>query len=186
MTDKTTKGPGKGTAGSPWEGNEVLNNTQLGKDAISHVEELYNIKLNPAQKRIVGVEGFVDGYYKNSDGVLTYGIGQTGEHIQKGFLSAFEAHQDKVENIFGPIGMMSEAVSSELIQLMYRGDVKKSHKWVDMFKKANYKGAAIELLDHAEYKRHKASGKEKGITKRLERASKVISEYNPIYETGEE
>jgi hypothetical protein len=174
-----------GTAGSPWEGKDIHKHAYYGKKAVSHFEGLYNIKLTKPQKRIVEVEGFVNGYYKDHKGILTYGVGQTGEHIQKGFFSAFEDRQDKVEDIFGPVGMMSEDVSSELTQLMYRGDIKKSHKWVGMFKEGRYKDASVELLDHKEYKGYKAEGKTNSITERLERASSVIGTYKPTYQTGE-
>jgi hypothetical protein len=185
MINAAEQGLGTGTVESPWEGASITKNSYRGEEAVTHIESLYGITLSNAQKRVVSLEGFVPGYYKDSKGNLTYGVGQTGEYIQKGFYSSFEDHQDRVETVFGPIGMLNEEVSNELIQLMYRGDIEKSNKWVGLFNKANYKGAALELLDHKEYRGYKESGIANSITERLEKASKVISEYNPTYETGE-
>jgi len=186
MISNTEQGLGTGTVESPWEGDAITRNSYQGQEAVTHIESLYGIKLSNAQKRVVSLEGFVQGYYKDSKGNLTYGVGQTGEYIQKGFYASFEEQQDRVETIFGPIGLMSEEVSTELIQLMYRGDVKSSHRWVELFNKADYRRASLELLDHSEYKGYKESGKDNSITKRLEDASKVISVYKPTYETGVE
>lgn len=176
---------GTGTAVDPWDGKTLSQNTYYGKKAVSKYEELYKVKLTKPQRRITEIEGFVNGYYKDHKGILTYGVGQTGEYIQKGFIKGFEEKQSKVEDIFGNVERLGEDLSSELIQLVYRGDVKASHEWVSKFNTGDYTGAAAELLNHKEYQKLKSDGTINSITKRLEVASTVIGQYSPTYETGE-
>jgi len=175
---------GDGTSINPWAKDEVPRHTYYGKDAVKKYEEMSGTKLNNAQKRIVEIEGFVNGYYKDHKGILTYGVGQTGEYIQKGFQAAFEDKRDFVENIFGPSGVVGEKMSTELIQLAFRGDIKPGYRWVKMFNEGDFEGASVELLNHQEYKEYKAAGKENSITKRLEVASNVMKTYKPIINTG--
>lgn len=176
---------GDGTSINPWTKGEVSRRTYYGKDAVKKYEEMSGTTLNKAQKRIVELEGFVNGYYKDHKGILTYGVGQTGEYIQKGFQAAFEDKRDFVENIFGPSGIIGEEMSTELIQLAFRGDIKTSHLWVKMFNEGDFQGASVELLNHKEYKEYKEAGKDNSITKRLEAASNMMKTYKPIIYTGE-
>ena len=64
------------------------------------------------------------------------------------------------------------------MSLMYRGDIKKNHRWLASFNKGDYEKASKELLNHKEYiqlkKRKKDTGKDSGIIKRLEEASEYI------------
>ena len=177
--------PGTGTALDPWYGESLSQNVYYGKKAVAKYEELYKVKLTKPQRRITEIEGFVNGYYKDYKGGLTYGIGQTGEYIQKGFIEGFKDKLNKVETIFGNVERLGEGLSSELIQLAYRGDVKASHDWVSKFNTGDYTGAAAELLNHKEYQKLKSEGTINSITKRLEVASTVIGQYTPTYETGE-
>jgi len=75
-------------------------------------------------------------------------------------------------------------MSTELIQLAFRGDIKPGYRWVKMFNEGDFEGASTELLNHQEYKEYKAAGKENSITKRLEVASNVMKTYKPIINTG--
>lgn len=169
---------GNGTKESPWEGSDVRSNQFYGKSAVTQVEKNLKHKLTIAQKRIVSIEGYVPGYYLDSKGITTYGVGQTGEYMEQSFLPIYNKMYDRAESIFGSMGNMPEDLQGELLQLVYRGDAKKSHNWVQQFKKGYLKKAADSLLVHREYMDLKASGTTNSITKRLEDASGMLIKYD--------
>ena len=169
---------GDGTFDSPWKGADVQANQFYGKGAISRVEKSLKTKLTLAQKRVVEIEGYVPGYYLDTKGIKTFGVGQTGEYMGGSFLPTFEKMYDRTEDIFGSMIEMPEELQAELVQLVYRGDAKKSHNWVHQFKKGFYKQASDSLLVHREYMDYKKAGTDNSITKRLEAASAVMAKYD--------
>jgi len=175
----------KGTKENPWTKGEVPKHTLYGNAAIKEVESIYGIKLTAPQKRIVTLEGFVPGFYKDDRGVMTYGVGQTGEWIDKGFVAAYEHHQDLAEDIFGSFNRFTPELQGELMSLTYRGDVKRGYNWVRQFNQGNYEEAADQLLIHREYMDRKASGKKDGVVKRLEDASNIIKNFVPQLRVGD-
>jgi len=60
-----------------------------GNKAVQKMEKLLDRELTPTEKKIVAKEGYVDGYYRDSirsekhpEGVLTRGVGQTGDYTK--------------------------------------------------------------------------------------------------------
>jgi GH24 family phage-related lysozyme (muramidase) len=155
-----------------------------GDRAVKEVERQLGRPLSYAEKRVVQEEGFVPRKYYDSKGIVTYGVGQTGDYIEKGFPAAFKDHAERTKKYFKDFDYLPESVQAELIQTMYRGDVlnKKGEpwKWVNYFNKGDYKEAARELLDHKEYKKYKtrrdAGDSDAGgnIPERLEAARDAI------------
>jgi len=147
--------------------------TYHGQQAVDKVEAQEG-PLDATEKRIVEVEGLVDGEYEDDKGVITSGVGQTGENIGKPFKETVAKYVKRTKGVFEGFDDFSEELQAELVQLTYRGDVKSSYKWVKHFNKGDYQLAATELLDNKDYLKRKADGDD-GVTKRLEEASEVIA-----------
>ena len=126
-----------GTKDNPYESSDKAPASVYfrGTDAIAEVERRLkltdkNRKLTELEKRIIGLEGFVDGYYLDSKGVLTRGVGQTEEYAKgdnslSGFDGALKKHVDRAKKRPGMenFNSYSPKLKAELIQAEYRGDL---------------------------------------------------------------
>lgn len=126
-----------------------------GTKAILEVEKLEQRKLSPIECRIVEEEGFVPSIYKDTKGILTYGVGQTGKYISMGFKASFQAHVEKTKKMIKGYETFPEYLQEELVQCCYRGDLGMSPLTVKLINQGMYMKAAEEFLNHAEYKAHK-------------------------------
>lgn len=167
----------KGTRANPWTNAEARSNALFGDNAVAEMKKRIGRNLTLAEERVVRLEGLVPGFYQDSKGILTYGVGQTGVWMSKGFVASFNHHADKTKDIFGDLGQYPEEIAAELIQLTYRGDAKKSYNWVEAFNNGLYDVASKELLNHTEYNDYKAKGVNNSITQRLEEASNAFANY---------
>jgi len=147
--------------------------TYHGQSAIDKVEAAEG-PLSTIEKRVVEVEGFVDGEYEDDKGITTSGVGQTGDNIGKPFKETVVKYINTAKRVFKGFPDFSEELQAELVQLTYRGDVKSSYDWVGHLNKGDYDLAAEELLVHKDYQARKDAGGD-GVTKRLEEASEVIA-----------
>lgn len=121
-----------------------------GSEAVREVEKREG-KLTPAQKRVVREEGFVDGLYKDTKGIVTSGVGQVGEFINKGFKASYEEHVNRTRGMTKDFDKLPDYLKEELIQSTYRGDWSGSPMTRDIFNSGGYKAAAREFLNHEEY-----------------------------------
>ena len=159
--------------------------TYHGADARRKVEENLGRPLTPLERRIVDVEGYVPGTYRDTVrskehpiGVLTGGVGQTGEWIAKGFPAALEHHVQRARGRATTFDTLPEYLQNELVQSEYRGDLAlksgKTSKAVKLLDKGEYAAAADEFLRHAEYLKPETS---RGIKDRLEATSNAMRRY---------
>ena len=164
-----------------------------GEKAIKQVE-LREGPLSKKQKRVVAIEGFVDGYYKDHKGIKTYRAGQTGEFMNKGFIASYNSFEKEVQKTFKDYSTLPEYLQSELVQLAYRGDVynpknKKPYQWVTDFNEGKYKISASELINHDEYREYKSSfnpiTRNNSIVKRIDAARESILQYGKERQTSE-
>tara|TARA_Y100000385_G_C13053994_1_gene621123 strand:- start:65 stop:1789 length:1725 start_codon:yes stop_codon:yes gene_type:complete len=157
------------------EGGEHV--VHYGRDAVNEVVKREGA-LTPEQEYVVKHEGFVDGEYKDTKGIVTSGVGQTGEFIGRSFKETYEGQQKRVKEKIPNYDNLSANHQKALMSLGYRGDMKKDYKWVELFNKGEYDKAAIELLNHKEYLKYKKIAREggdvSGIIGRLEEASELI------------
>ena len=124
-----------------------------GANAVAKVQALLGTRLSPAQERIVDIEGYFKGYYKDSEGNTTYGVGQTGKYMTpKGFFTAFEEEKARTASKIKNFKKLPEYLKTEFIQSGYRGDIFGSPKAIELFNKGDYKKAAITFLDHNNYR----------------------------------
>ena len=181
-----------GTRENPYKSSkDIPSSLKLsGPSAVKKVEQLIGGSLTLAQRRVVEEEGFVNAFYYDDakKPVLTYGIGQTNEYIDKGFLESFNAHKKRAMEAIPKLKDMPEELQAEIIQLEYRGDLRSKdtgnlYKWVNQMNNGEYSAAAQELLNHKEYKRRLAQGGD-GVTRRLKIAQNTISKFATNVEMG--
>lgn len=144
-----------------------------GASAVNKVEELEGT-LDPIQKYVVEHEGYVDGVYEDTKGIKTSGVGQTGKYMDMSFKDSYDEFIQLTKSYIPSYDTMSESRQKALMSLAYRGDLKLSPTFRDLVNEGKFDEAAIELLNHEEYKqlkqKEKETGKRSGITKRLEEA----------------
>lgn len=126
-----------------------------GLKAIKVVKENLGRDLTAKEKRIIKEEGMVNGLYYDHKGIVTSGVGQTGEFIKKGFEASVNEHEDRVRKLVPDYDLLPDKMQEEMLQSVYRGDLKLSPTAVGLFNQGKYQEAADEFLDHAEYKNPK-------------------------------
>ena len=161
---------------------EVLNRTPIdnpigtkhhfaGRDAVNKVEEIYG-PLTPEMERVVELEGFVDVPYKDTKGITTFGVGQTGEFIEAGFPAAFEAHVDRARSRIPELDNLPTALRAELIQAEYRGDLGLSPATVRLINQGRYLEASQEFLNNREYE---SASTPRAIKRRMEDVADALA-----------
>ena len=146
-----------------------------GQDAIAQVEQNIGRELTYAEKRVVEEEGYVATPYLDTKGIITQGVGQTGEWIEKGFEAAYQHHVDRAERRIPGLKDLPEALQAELIQAEYRGDLGTSPTFVRLLNEGNYEEASSEFLDNNDYRRSQEEGT--GVHKRMKKVSDAVASY---------
>jgi GH24 family phage-related lysozyme (muramidase) len=160
----------------------VLKSVTLhGKEAIKMVEQLEDRELNTKERRVVELEGFVPVVYKDSKGIDTFGVGQTGEFINKGFKESFDVHENRTRACIKDYDYLPEYLQAELVQAEYRGDLGMSPKFRKLFNQGLYEEAAMEFLDHAEYKDPETPTQ---IKNRLYAVAEAVRKYKYLHRTS--
>ncbi len=144
-----------------------------GNDAINVVSENIGRPLSLAEQRVVQEEGYVATPYLDTKGILTQGVGQTGEWIEKGFEASFNHHVERAMSRVDQFEEYPEEVQAELIQAEYRGDLGGSPKFLSYLNDGDYNQASLEFLDNKDYRESKKSGS--GVHKRMERVSESVA-----------
>jgi hypothetical protein len=135
-----------------------------GTDACNAIEQAEGIELTEAERRVVMCEGYATEPYKDTKGILTNGVGQTGEWLNRPFRDAFAHHADRVANRFPNFRLFPSYLRTELIASEYRGDLGLSPKACEHVRNGRWEVAAGEFLDNAEYRNPSTS---EGIKRRL-------------------
>lgn len=146
-----------------------------GQKAIDKVEELEG-ELTPVQRRIVELEGYVPTEYKDTKGIVTKGVGQTGDYMDMPFKEVAEIHENVARNLINDYDELPVELQAELTQLAYRGDLQQSEDTVALFNAGRYEEASVELLNNKEFKNKDTS---EHIKQRLRDASRAIAMYDP-------
>lgn len=145
-----------------------------GKQAIAAIEKKENRELSYKEKRVVELEGYVDGIYTCTKGIKTTGVGQTGKWLTKTFKESFEHHEDLTRKLIPSYDELPETLQAELVQSTYRGDLGGSPNAVALFNKGKYIASAQEFLRNAEYEDEDTP---KQIKDRLVATAKAIGLY---------
>jgi len=145
-----------------------------GKEAIKEVEKIEG-PLSNKEKRIVILEGYVDGIYLDTNNTPTSGVGQTGKYMNMSAKDSIAEHEDKTRKLIPSYNKLPEYLQAELLQAMYRGDLGDSPKFRKLFNQGKYKEAAAEFLDHKEYKNAKTK---QHIKERIKAVSDAVLQYD--------
>lgn len=135
-----------------------------GQSAVDALESAEGILLTEMERRVVMCEGFATEPYHCTSNVLTSGCGQTGHWIDKPFRDAFNYHADKAAALFPEWRLYPTWLKAELVQACYRGDLLASKRTCELIRARKWEEAAIEFLDHKEFKDQKTPD---GIKKRI-------------------
>lgn len=148
-----------------------MNKTYHGAQAVKKVEKLLGRSLNPIEKRVVEVEGYVPGGYTDTKGIFTSGVGQTGKYQNMTIDDAIAAHTKQARKLIPSFDSFPVNVQAELVQGVYRGDIGGSPLFRKLLNEGKYSEAATEFLNNDEYKNSKTSS---GIKKRMEAVAKAV------------
>lgn len=141
--------------------------------------------------RIVELEGFIPTAKQAfaNEKYYTIGYGTYGPQVKKGqTITQAEAETllreeelpkrvATARRLFDDFDTFSDKLKVELVQGIYRGDFKPTHKTVKLINEGKWTEASKEFLNHAEYKKAKREGKKSdrpGIVPRLEAISAAI------------
>ena len=141
-------------------------------DAVDQVSDLLGRPLTLAETRVVQEEGYAEGCYKDTKGIRTCGVGQTGIWIKRGFEASFAHHVLRVRNRIPRFAKFPLEVQAELIQSEYRGDLGISPKALQLLNAGQYHKASIEFLNNDEYRDPMTS---RGIRGRMEATANAIA-----------
>ena len=157
-----------------------------GKDAIKKVEQMEGRKLSYSEKRVVEEEAFVDGYYLDTENVLTYGVGQTRGYIEAGFKKSFDAHKKETKRIIKNFDTLPEYLQAELIQATYRGDIATGRKkdgtllgspnTQKLINNGEFEKAAKSFLNNNDYRKSKKD--KTGIYQRMDKVAAALLKYS--------
>jgi len=151
-----------------------------GKEAIKEVEKIEG-PLSNKEKRIVILEGYVDGVYLDTKGIPTSGVGQTGKYMNMSAKDSIAKHEDKTRKLIPSYKKLPEYLQAELLQATYRGDLGDSPNFRKLFNEGKYEEAATEFLDHKEYK--DANTKQQ-IKERIKAVSDAVLKYAATTSSG--
>ena len=145
--------------------------TLHGKDAVKKVEEQLGRPLTLIERRVVEEEGYVDGVYKDTKGIVTSGVGQTGKYLNKSFEETLADHVKLARKLVPNLDQLPEDVQAELVQAAYRGDLGQSKKARSLINQGKFKEASLEFLNNKEYLNTKSDA----IRRRMEKVSAALA-----------
>lgn len=146
-----------------------------GTDAVKAAAQHFGFRgpIDPVVQLVIEEEGFVPAVYEDDVGVKTFGVGQTGEYMDKNFFTEVFPEKErelkaKLKNYDDlPVEVRAAAMSAH-----YRGDL--GPKTVKLLNAGKFKEAAHEYLDHKEYRQRKAKDEGDGVVHRMERNARTF------------
>ena len=150
-------------------GNKVYH----GQHAVKMMEQKLKRPLDIAEKRVIEEEGYVATPYKDTKGVITSGVGQTGKYRNMSFQDTFNAHSALAEKMIPSLYRLPDDVRAELVQATYRGDLTNSPKFRKLFNAGKYAEAAKEFLNNEDYRQSKKD--KTGVAARMERVAEAVA-----------
>ena len=152
-----------------------------GQEAVDAIEAQLERPLSIPERIVLEEEGYTPIPYKDLKGIPTVGVGQTGKWMNKSYPEAFAAHEEDVRRIIDDYDELPPEVQGQIMSAAYRGDLKPNYNWVKLFNEGKYGQAAIEFLDHEEYKNEvqKPYEEQSGVPRRMERIYNELRMYDP-------
>ena len=156
--------------------------TLRGTDAVSKTAEVYTdvtSEYKDLLSHLSGEEGYNPNFYLDSSGILTTGVGLTAEYVaDPSPLRAMTEKTNEAKMRVPKYAKLHPQVQLALVDSAYRGDltntdkdtgVVTSQKWVDHVNNGDFRAAAVEHINHAEYNKAKGiNGESRGLIPRFD------------------
>ena len=154
----------------------LRDNTFVGKAAVTKVEELEGRELSYIEKVVVQDEGYVtEGLdYKDTKGITTSGVGQTGEYMGMSFDETFKAHVNKARGMTAGFDKYPEFLRAQIVTATYRGSWGGSPNTRKLLAAGKPLEAAVEFLDSDEFR---AKDTPDSIKARMQRVADALTAY---------
>ncbi len=142
-----------------------------GNKAVRRVIQRYGREITQEMVPVIEWEGYTDGEYKDTKGITTTGVGQTGKYKEMAFPQVFYQKKAELLKYTPSLSSLPDEVQDALLVANYRGDWAGSPKTRTLFEKGEYGKAAKEFLDNEEYR----TTSSEGIKKRFEYVADTIA-----------
>jgi len=107
--------------------------------------------------------------------IKKYGSSITPQFAENLFDKQLDYHLNRVKDIFGAtFNDISDKQAAVIVDISYRGDLLPGMDWVKLLRRGKGTEAAVEYLDHKEYKKRKKIGRD-GVVKRMERNAEILA-----------
>mgnify|MGYP003659920726 FL=1 len=107
--------------------------------------------------------------------IKKHGSSITPQFAENLFDKQLDYHLNRVKEIFGAtFNDISDEQAAVIVDISYRGDLLPGMDWVKLLRQGKNTEAAVEYLDHKEYKKRKKSGRD-GVVKRMERNAEILA-----------
>ena len=173
LLSKITNGTLEGLRSNPVSNAKVLKSPlmQYGDKAVKALEQREG-PLTYVEQRVAEEEGFFNGFYYDSKGVVTFGAGQTQQYMDKSFKETVKAREQVTKKLIKAYDKLPDTIQAELVQSVYRGGLSGSPKTIKLINENNHQAAAKAFLNNDEYR--KAKRENSGIAKRMEKTARAI------------
>ena len=154
--------------------------TLRGEAAKSKTAEVYSDITGEYQgllSHLSGEEGYNPNFYLDGSGILTTGVGLTAEYVaDPSPLKAMTEKTDEAKGLVPNYENLHPQVQLALVDSAYRGDLTNTkdgvvtpQKWVTHVNNGEFRKAAAEHINHAEYNKAKGiGGKNRGLIPRFD------------------
>lgn len=126
-----------------------------GTPAVLAVQAMLGRLLTPMEEHLVKQEGYSTEEYKDTKGVPTTGVGQTGEFSDMSFDEVMQAQTDKTRRLFPAFDTLPEELQKHIFSSVYRGSLSGSPKTIRLFNAGDRAAAADEFLNNDEFRNPK-------------------------------
>lgn len=150
-----------------------------GDDAVNAAAKFYGYQgiISPIARHVIHEEGFVADQYDDHKGIPTFGVGVAREDLmgKNFFTEILPEYEEKARKATKGYAALPEETQSAIVSMAYRGDWGKKTR--SLLNKGDFKGAAKEYLNHAEYRKGKsknATEAEQAVSARMERNARAL------------
>jgi GH24 family phage-related lysozyme (muramidase) len=126
-----------------------------GTPAVLAVQTMLGRLLTPIEEHLVRQEGYSTKEYKDTKGIATTGVGQTGEFSDMSFDEVMQAQADKTRRLFPGFDTLPEELQKNIFSSVYRGSLSGSPKTIELFNSGDRAAAADEFLNNDEFRNPK-------------------------------
>lgn len=179
--------------------NPLLLKTMLNESKRREIEDLFNESQESQVREVPGWQKELEEELKSQEGlrnktyiptpgdVPTIGYGHTGKYAKPGayitddqaeslLKSDIQDREPKIKNLMPEFEVFPTELQVPLASSYFRGSLGGSPKTVKHINAGEFKKAADEFLNNAEYKNAKANGRP-GIRPRMERTSNALRKF---------